>query len=493
MQNNKSFGKNAALNIFKTVCSVIFPLITFPYVSRVLGPEGYGKYSFCNSIVSYFLLAAMLGINTYGIREGARIRDNKNALQDFANDITFINFISVITAYFFLTLCTLLIPKLYDNRIVIAILSLNIVCTFVGRDWINTVFEDYFYITIRYIVIQVISLVAIFLLVKSNQGYTVYSGIVTFSASAGYIVNLFYTRRYIAFKVSKPRSIKKYLIPIFVLFCGQLATMVYIQSDITMLGFLRTESEVGVYAFASKIYLLTKSVINAVTTVAIPRIVYYLGKNDTKSYNKFSSHIVEILFAFGLPSVVGMFLLSKEIMVTLGGTEYISGSGTLMILSFALIFAIYSGFFANAILIPNRKENDFLIITIIAALINIGLNFILIPQIGIIGAAITTLISEAFVTIVSWIRGRKVSSISIRPRNLISAIIGTISIAIICTIVKKMCGGALVSILIAVPISIVLYIVLLLILNNSIVVDVIDSLKLKYIQVDKTRTEDEKQ
>ncbi|EGP5602616.1 flippase, partial [Enterococcus faecium] len=151
---NRSIKKNVILNVIRQGCSIVFPLIIFPYISRVLGPENYGKYSFILSIVNYFTLFAMLGINTYAIREGARIRNNKDYLNKFASEITTINFISMVISIIVLGILTIIYSKLYEYKELLLILSFIIPCTMLGRDWINNIFEDFLYITVRYVLLQ---------------------------------------------------------------------------------------------------------------------------------------------------------------------------------------------------------------------------------------------------------------------------------------------------------------------------------------------------
>lgn len=163
----KSLKVNAILNGIKQACSVLFPLLSFVYCSRILGTENLGKYSFANSIINYFLLIAGLGISNYAIREGSEIRENINALSCFINEVFTINIISTLISYSLLAAVILAIPKLYLYKQLLIIQSIQIILTTVGADWINSIFEDYLYLAVRYIIIQALALVLLFLLVRS--------------------------------------------------------------------------------------------------------------------------------------------------------------------------------------------------------------------------------------------------------------------------------------------------------------------------------------
>lgn len=276
-KKSESIAVNGLLNIIIKCCHIIIPLITFPYLSRVLGAENYGKFSFALSINSYLLLITMLGIDTYAVREASRFRDDKRKLFEFTSQITFINMCSLLIALSSMAVLVTFNTKIKQYDILVYLLSMILICTFLGRDWINTVFEDYTYITIRYIVIQLIGVFAIFLFIKNAEDYILYTLIYSLTVSLGYIINLFYTQKYVKFGIAA-KGAKKHIFPIILLFGGQIATNIYLQSDITMLGFFGTDSDVGIYTISSKIYLLSKMMINALTAVTIPRIVFSLGK-----------------------------------------------------------------------------------------------------------------------------------------------------------------------------------------------------------------------
>ena len=402
----KSSKLNGILNVIKRCLHIIFPLLTFPYLSRILGPENLGKFSYADSIINYFLLAAMLGVESYAVREGARFRDDKTKLYKFVSEVFTINIVSGIFVLGFFLLMIFSNQSLIEYRMLLLILGFMIPATILGRDYINVIYEDFLYITVRYIIIQLIALALIFILINESTDYVKYTIIFVLSYSLGYLINIFYTSKILPYKLSFNKDIKQHLIPIFILFCGQISTVIYIQSGITMLGIFKTESEVGIYTIASKIPLLTKSIVNALTAVTIPRIVYFLGHNELKNYENYTQRLFYYLFFAIAPIVTGLTLEAKYVLRIVGGTEYLSGTFSLQILSVMLIFAVFAGYFCNAILIPNRKEKDFLYITIFAAVINVALNLIFIPPLGILGTAISTLVSEVVVLIFAIIKSK---------------------------------------------------------------------------------------
>ncbi|MDW5473045.1 oligosaccharide flippase family protein [Limosilactobacillus reuteri] len=193
----KSLKINAILNGFKSLLSLIFPLITFPYVSRVLSVNGIGKYNFSKSIIGYFLLIAALGISTYGVREGTKYRDNIEKIDQFASEIFTINVFSAILAYILLFLCLLLFSKLHSYFICILIFSIQIGFSVIGIDWLFTIYEDFVYITIRSIIFQILSILLLFIFVRHSGDYLNYALITVFSAVGSNLLNFLKAKKII--------------------------------------------------------------------------------------------------------------------------------------------------------------------------------------------------------------------------------------------------------------------------------------------------------
>lgn len=392
----RSLKKNAALNIVKQVCSILFPMITFPYASRVLGKYNYGKINFGLSIISYITLIAGLGISNYAIREGSQIRNNRRKLQKFCNEVFSINVFSTVIAYLILFILIFSWKKLNGYGMLLLIQSMTVIFTTIGADWINSIYEDYFYITIRYIICQSIAVLLMLALVRTTDDYLMYALASVSSSVVANILNIFYIRKKykIFLKFTLHLHLKAHLKPILILFGTLVASLIYINSDITILGIIKDENEVGLYSVSSKIYTLVKQVLNAMLVVAIPRISSEIATESKNTVNKQLSEILSDLLIIVFPACVGLFALSKNIVLLFSGNEYMGATSSLEILSIGLIFATVACFFINVVMIPYRMEKKVLIATLISAITNIVLNFILIPKWGQNAAALTTLLAE---------------------------------------------------------------------------------------------------
>lgn len=467
----RSVRQNAFLNTAKQVCQILFPIITIPYVTRILGAQNYGKINFSNSIVNYFILLASLGISSYAIREGALLRDNKKKFSAFADEIFSINIISTIVSYILLFIL-LLVPAVAKYESIILIQSLSILLTTIGADWVNSVYEDYFYIAIRYIIFQVIAIILLFMFVRDTSSYLAYACILVLATTGGNILNIFYIRRYVKLRFTFNLNWRKHLIPILVLFGNQVAVTLYVNSDITMLGFLSNEDTVGIYSLASKIYTVIQQVLNAILIVSIPRLSYYLGQNKSGEFKNLAKVIQQSLLLLLVPLMCGLFSFSDTIMYIVGGNEYLQGANSLRILAIALIFSLLSGFYTNCVLLPYKLEKKILMITSIAAIVNVLLNFLLIPLAGATGAAITTLISEIIVSVFSYRIASKFLSKNRIIKDDISIIIGGIVVIAICYLFKNIfTNNLIVALAFSIVFSAIGYGIVLLLLRNTVILN----------------------
>lgn len=429
---------NAILNCLRACSNIFLPLISFPYLTRVLQVNNFGKVAFCSSIVSYFTLVANLGISNYSIREGASVREDKVRLSRFADEIFTIHITAAFIAYVLLAVFLLIWYSDESNKVIVAILSVNIICTALSFDWLPNVLEDFWFITIRVIGVQMLSLIAIFVFVKSQQDYIVYACIIGGTSILSAILNYCYAKKYIKISFVRKVNWKKHLKPILLLFANTLMITIYLQSDITMLGIFRGDYEVGLYKISVQIYSAIKTMLNAITVAVIPRMSLYLNDKRKDEYNRLGSSIIWCLAYLCLPAMIGLFFIAKNCIILIGGGEYISSVPALKILCFALAAAVFGNYFINAVLIVNRKEKKAFYATIISAMVNIILNLFFIPQFGFVGAAITTLIAEIVVMGFLIYFSRKLIKITLNHKVLLSMCIGTTSIIIVCQLLNKL-------------------------------------------------------
>lgn len=470
---NKSLGINAILNAIKSVMAIIFPLITFPYVSRILQVDNLGKYNFANSFVSYFVLFASLGISTYAIREGSHLRENKDKISEFASEVFSINCISTLISYIIMIVCVIFSPKINEYKSLIGIFSVSIVFTTLGTEWIYSIFEEYTYITKRSILVQFISLVLLFVFVKDKDDYIIYACITVFASVGANIINFINAKKFCDIKFVINNNMTRHIKPIFILFASTLATTIYVNSDMLLLGFMTSDYNVGLYSAAEKIYRVVKTLLGAILVVSIPRLSNYLGKGKIDEFNNVFNKIFNILIIIAIPAVIGLFMLANDIIIIISDSTFMEASYTLRILCFALIFALFCWIFSSCLLIPYKDEKTVFKVTLISALVNVILNIILIPIMKEKGAAFTTLIAEMIAMFMYYKYSNKYIKINVSLKDLLSVFIASIGIIVVCVLAKLYLKNLFIRFSIAVIFSIIVYFTILLIFKNSFIYDAI--------------------
>lgn len=385
---------------------MLFPLVTYPYVTRVLLADNLGKVDFSISLISYFVLIAGLGITNYATREGARIRNDREALDQFSSEVFTINMASTLVSYALLVALFVAWPYLHGYGTLIAIQSATIIGTTIGVEWLYTLSEDFGYITARTLVVQVVSAVLLFTLVKSPSDYVTYAAITVFSGVGANVFNFLRAHRYARIRLVWNFDARRHLVPMLVLFGNALAVSVYINIDVTLLGVMRGDREVGLYSVSVKIYKLVKQLLNAIIMVSIPRLSLYLGERDLDRYRELLGSILHALLITVLPAIALLFLLSDYVVLIVGGEEFAQSADSLRILCLALAPSVFATFVANSILLPNRGEQLILRSTIVGAISNFLLNLLIIPQFGASGAALTTGVAELLVLLTAGWLGR---------------------------------------------------------------------------------------
>lgn len=477
----KSIGVNAILNGLRSVLNILFPIITFPYVSRVLLVKGIGIYNFSSSIVSYFSLIAGLGIGTYAIREGAKLRDNQGKISQFASQVFTINMCSTVLAYLFLFICLIFFSKLHSYLSCILIFSLQIFFTTIGTEWIYQIYEDYSYITIRSIIFQIISLILLFIFVRGPQDYLKYAAITVFSMVGSNILNFIHARKYCHIHLVWHFNWKVHLGPIIILFFASIANMIYVNSDITLLGLMRNNYVVGIYSVSSKVYQIVKTLISAVLIVTVPRLAMLFGKQELNEYKNILSKLSNILVLLALPSSVGIFMLAREVVLIISGPKYLRSVNSLQILCFAYIFSILAWIMSDCVLIPAKREKYVLRSMSASAVLNIVINLLLIPSWSENAAAFSTVLAEMCMFAVNYYYAKDLVKDVFVSRTLlhtfISSIIGCVGIIVVCILCNYSFQSLIIKTIFSVGLSIIMYGAILVLLKNKFAISMLSRAK----------------
>ena len=457
IEKQKSLRTNMILNAVRGAMQVLFPLITFPYVSRILGAESLGQYNFSNSVVSYFTLLAGLGISRYAIRDGAAIREDPLRLNCFANELFTINIISTVFAYAMLAISLAVSSTLKNYLLLLGILSLQVILTTIGMEWIYSIYEDYLYITVRSILFQFVSLILLFCCVHTRNDVAVYAVITVLACAGSNLLNYYHARKRIRVRLTRHINWKRHLRPIFILFAMSLTVSIYVSSDVTVLGILCGDKTVGIYSAATKIYSVVKQILGTVLVVSIPRLSAFYGTGRMDKFRLTASKIYKTMVTLMLPTMTGIMILSEPIILLISGQEYIEAASSLRILSIALMFCMTAWFWGQCILVPMKHEEEVFRVTVVSAVLNLTLNILLIPFWQEKAAAFTTALAEGCTYVWSMIRGRKYSGISGIGSTYLKSIIGCVGILAVNTAVKYFAMSNMLYIMVTIALSIIVY------------------------------------
>ena len=459
--------KNTIYNILKTLSVVVFPLITFPYVSRVLKPDNIGKVNFGSSIIVYISLLATLGVNTYAVRECSKYREEKEKLNETSGQILSINIITTIIAYTILFLLLLFVPVFYDYRGLILVQSIPIVFTTFGADWLNTIFEDFRYITLRTFVFQIISLIMIFVFVKQPSDYIAYAVILVISSSGASALNIIYRRKYCSPKISWKMNIKKHIPPIMALFVMILAQQVFTACDTTIIGFSLGEYATGLYSTALKIYNIITQVVVSITWVVMPQLSIAYAHDDIVTVKNINKYIIDFTMTLSIPATIGIWIYSKEILLLVAGKEYLPASGAMRVLACAILLTAVSNLLFNINLLSAGRDRVCTIICIVSALMNLVLNIILIPTYGIEAAAFTTALSQIVIIVLSYcFIDKRIKTIRCYE-SFIKPLVASFVMGIIIIGLKKLIVDGIMALVISIIVGVVIYFMVLLLQKHE--------------------------
>lgn len=483
----KSLGVNAVLNGFKSVLSLIFPLITFPYVSRILSVDGMGIFNFANTYVNYFILIAGLGVATYAVREGAKYRDDREKFSSFASQVFTINIVSTIVTYMLLLISLMIFKSLHNYLSAILILSLQILFTTIGTEWVYSIYEDYSYITIRSIAFNILSTILLFVFVRDASDYLWYAGIAVLASVGSNILNCLHVGSFVKIKLVKQIDWKYHLKPIMIIFASTVAVKLYLSIDTILLGLMKDNYSVGIYSVAVKVYAIVSGLIFGLLIVTIPRLAKLLGQNRLKEYTTLLHRVINNVSIILLPTAIGLIILSKEIVFIIAGDKYSNSATSLQIIAIALVFSNFSAIFNQCVLIPAKRESKTLRNTLITVLANIALNLIIIPMLSYNGAALTTVIAEFLIMALNcksvWDIVKPIVTSKLIIKNILDSLLGCVGIILVCLLFRYHISSMMLRTILSVVTSVGIYVVILFLLNNRVLFEFVNKAKRVYEKI----------
>lgn len=449
--------KNIFYNVLLALSQVLFPLITFPYLARVLGPTNIGLYNFAESYARYFALVAALGISVYGVREIAKKQNNPEALAYTFSELFLINLIStlILSAVYIATIFNL--EKLTAEPLLFYWSFFFFFLQVFVLEWFFTGINQFKFIAIRFFFIRLVFVAAIFLLIRKANDYALYMQLqVGLTLFLG-VINFIYLKRFVSLKQIKFRqlNLKKHLKPLLILFLTIFSISIYLHFDTVLLGMLADNESVGYYSASLKLVKIIIAVLAAITAAMFPKMVELFHQGEQGIFKKMLQQAFELIVHIGIPTSILVFLLAPEIVYILFGTNFNLAILPLQITTPLILIVSLSTIFGFQILSVHGKDQQILIAALSGMVFSLVISFLIIPHYKQNGAALTILFTELLVLSLFIYFSRKIvkinNSISIVFKELfyalpyvfivffvkynLSSIINTVLIILTCSLI----------------------------------------------------------
>lgn len=428
-----SLRMNVIFNYLNVISGIIFPLITFPYVSRILLPDGIGIINFQVSIINYIVLITSLGIPLYAVKEVAKYRDDIYKRNKILIEIIILSFLLCFVGYVAVFVLSHCLTQINDNIELFYILSLSILFTSIGANWFYQGIEEFKYITIRAFFIRTIVAISLFIFVKEKDDILIY-GLITVGTSVGNnIINFIYLRKYLSISLIKKYklNIVKHLKPALKIFILNVIVSIYVNLNTVMLGLVNNDYAVGIYTAGNKLPHIVLSLVASMGVVLLPRCSNLVASGRMDDFYSVCNKAIRVVLTLSLPSTIGLILLAKPIVLIFCGEEFLDATLVLYWTAPVVLFIGLTNVIGIQFFYPLGKENIVIYSTIGGAIINLILNLLLMPKYSYIGAGVSTFFAELLVLSIQIILGYKYLS----RVNIPYSQYGAYFVALVCMII----------------------------------------------------------
>lgn len=434
---NPDVKRNFVYNGILTLSNYIFPLIVYPYVSRVLGVSNIGICNFVDSIVHWFILFSMMGMTILGNREMAAIGDDRARRSKAFSELMTLNLVTTLIAALGLLAAIFAVPKLFAYRSLLYVGVLKLFANFLCIDWYFRGTEDFRYITGRTIFVKILYVGAVFLFVQKADDYPLYYLLTVLMLVANAVINLFYARRSVSF-VRKGLEPGRYLKPFLMLGMYMLLTALYVTLNVTWLGFVTDDEQVGYYTTASKLYSIVIAFFSAFTGVMLPRMSSLVSENRIDDFRSMIDRTFDLLFMFAVPLVVYASLCAPEIVRIFAGAGYEGAYVPARIMMPLILVVGLEQVYVIQILMPNKRDRSIFVNSCVGATVGVLLNVLLVSRLQAVGSAIVWITSEAAVLVVaSWFANRD-DGIAFPWEKLFREVLAYLPLAILSIVLYKL-------------------------------------------------------
>ena len=475
----QSVKVNYILNLINTGTQMLFPLITFPYVCRVIEADGIGQINFFQSIISYISLFTCLGIPMYAIREIARDRSDVVQMNRTAMEILLLHSMLTLVGYAIVAILCLTVPQIQVNMPLFLILSLTIFFTAIGCEWFYQGIEDFKYITIRGLIIKTVSVVLLFIFVKSKTDLLYYGCYTVFGVLGGNIFNFFRLRKYIHREniIFSELHIKRHVKPVLKVFSFSVVTSIYLQLNTVLLGFLKNALAVGYFAAATKVMQMLLMMSSCLGSVMMPRASHLIAENKESEFNRLIQKSYDFTLAIALPMTIGLIFCAPSLITALCGVKFEHSILPSQIVAPIILMVAISNVFGIQVLFPKGKINIVTLCCGIGAVADLILNLCLIPFFSYIGTSIAYLGAEVATTVSMYFIGRRYIPIIYFKKSHLTYALGCIVMALALYGISLLQLPTLTILLLQGCCGVLAYFIILCICKDEILVQILSKIK----------------
>ena len=394
--------KNYLYNLSYQILTIILPIITVPYVTRIFTSEDLGNYGFYNSIVSYFSLFAMLGIGLYGTKQIASARDVNSTFWN----IYAIQLIASLISIFVYVIAILCIPTM--SGIIPLILFISLFSKIIDISWLFSGKEDFKKITIRNTVVKVVGVISIFTFIKNSEDLYLYIFLIVVFDFLGQVVMWMPAKKFIKWPSFNMKIMKKNLHPIVLLFLPQVAISLYVVLDRTLLGLLGSYSDVGIYEQGQKLTSIIYKIVSSLGVVMLPRVANLLSERkeeEAQNMVRFSFILYNLII---FPMIFGLIAVNEVFVKLFLGKDFQDVKYVLYITTINIMLVGWTNILGHQVLVVRNKNKEFMLSTTIPAFVSVAVNIAVIPIFGYIGASITAVIVELLAFTIQWYYSRNI-------------------------------------------------------------------------------------
>lgn len=473
-----SVKKNFLYSSVLTTANYIFPLLTYPYVSRVLGVMNIGICNFVDSIINYFVLFSMMGISTVGIREVAINKNNPDKLKSAFSSLLTLNAITTIIGIIALAIATITVPKLQENSELMFFGAFKLLFNLFLIEWFYKGLEDFRYVTMRTIIVKCFYVASVFIFVRKANDYPIYYLLTVLMVVVNAIINVIHSRKFVSFSFHEI-ELKKYLKPYFTLGIYLLLTSMYVSFNVIYLGFVGGDTQVGYYTTATKLYTILIALFSAFTGVMLPRMSSLIDEGRIDEFQNKLTQSINILMSFSIPAIIFMILLAPQIVLLISGPGY-GGAIIPMRIIMPLMFIIgYEQILIVQTLMPLKKDKIIFRNSILGATMAIALNILLVGQLQAVGSAIVWLCCETSLLILTQIAVNESIKLSFPTSSFLKTILSFLPMGIFIWLITIYFQNTYLQLSLSAIISILYFLVIeLWLLKNEFIIRIITRFRL---------------